>query len=146
MSPRTSPRTLRFLGFLAAAALLVLPGTAQAAHSLCTQATVPEPFVLPDDSQHPAGSLTLCKIQRHSPTKSLLVSYVNGKQVGMLFGTRGHNEVEPGTEPFMIFARDPDGRLRLYGFGVPEGNRVETFTLDRPDRAKLARYRSARES
>jgi len=117
-------------------ALLVLPGTASAAHSLCTRATVPEPFVLPDDSEHPAGSIKLCKVQRHSPTTSLLVGYVDGMQVSMLLGTKGHNEVGPDAEAFMIFARDPDGRLRLYGYGVPEGSGVETFTLDRPDRIK----------
>jgi hypothetical protein len=142
MSPRTSSHTGRFLGLLAALALILLPGTAEAAHSLCTSAQVPEPFVLPDDSEHAAGSITLCKVRKHSPTRSLLVGYVDGHQVAMLLGTSGHNEIGSEALPFMLFARDADGRLRLYGYGVPEGNAVETFTLGRPDRLDPAAHRS----
>lgn len=136
MRPPTSSHAVRFLGFLTLTALIFLPGIARAAHSRCTRATVPEPFVLPDDSEHPAGSIKLCKVKRHLPNQSLLVGYVDGLQVSMFLGTRNHNEVGRESEAFMIFAREPDGRLRLYGYGVPEGDSVETFTLDRPDRNK----------
>ena len=64
----------------------------QAGQRLCTSATIEEPFILPDGSEHEAGDLKICHLQKHYPTSSLLVSYVDGKNVGLLLGVAGHNE------------------------------------------------------
>ena len=136
MRATASSRLLRSLGLLAAFALLLLSGTAEAGQRTCVTATIQERFVLPDGSEHAAGTLRLCKLKRHYPSSTLLVSYVDGRNVCMLLGTSGHNESDPGADPFMIFARDSDGTLRLYGYGLPEGSGVSTFTLHRPDRLK----------
>ena len=139
MSGRVSPRLLRSLGLLAALVLPALPGTAVAGQRVCTTATIEEPFVLPDGSEHDAGSLKICHLQKHYPSSSLLVSYVDGQNVGVLLGIAGHNEAGPRSNPFMMFARDPDGRLRLYGYALQEGSGLATFTLHRPDHLKAAR-------
>jgi hypothetical protein len=118
--------------------LTLLPVAWAAGPGACATAQVPEPFVLPDGSEHPAGSLRICPVQRHVPTTELLVSYVNGKQIGLLLGTSGHNEIGPGEESFMIFARDPAGRLQLYGYVIQEGDRLATYRLERPDRLRAA--------
>ena len=138
MSGRSSLRLLRSLGLLAALVLLALPGTAEAGQRVCTTATIQEPFVLPDGSEHDAGSLKICHLQKHYPSSTLLVSYVDGQNVGVLLGIAGHNEAGSRSAPFMMFARDPDGRLRLYGYGLQEGSGMATFTLHRPDRLKAA--------
>jgi len=130
------PRVLRFSGLLTACVLLALPGIAQAGQRLCTVATIQEPFVLPDGSEHAAGSLKICHLQHHYPSTDLLVSYVDGKNVGLLLGVAGHNESGPDAEPFMIFARDREGKLRLYGYALREAGGVATFTLHRPDRPR----------
>jgi hypothetical protein len=138
MRGRAFPCLLRILGLLTACLLLALPGTAQAGQRLCTSATIEEPFVLPDGSEHAAGSLKLCHLQKHYPTSELLVSYVDGKNVGLLLGVSGHNESSPDADPFLMFARGRDGRLRLYGYGLNKASGMATFTLHRPDRRRAS--------
>lgn len=138
MSGRILWRSLRLLAPLTACVLLVLPGTAEAGQRHCAAAEIPEPFVLPDGSEHAAGSLKICKLQKHYPSTTLMVGYVDGRNVGMLLGLAGHNEADESAEPFMIFARDDAGKLRLYGYGLHDGGGMATFTLHRPDRLAAA--------
>ena len=134
MNRRTYSRLSRFSAALAVLVLLSAAGPALAGPRVCAIAAVPEPFVLPDGAEYPAGSLRLCRLQRHYPSSTLLVGYVDGQNVGLLLGTAGHDEAEPGEGSFLQFARRPDGRLWLDGYGLREAGGVATYSLRRPDR------------
>jgi hypothetical protein len=143
MSRRAFHRLFRTLGLLTACLLLAVPGTVQAGQRLCTSATIEEPFILPDGSKHEAGALKICHLQKYYPTSTLLVSYVDGKNVGLMLGVAGPNEAGAASDPFLMFARDRDGRLRLYGYGLSEANGLATFTLYRPDHLRASLRPSA---
>jgi len=113
------------------------------ASGVCTTAEVAEPILLPEGTEHPAGSLTLCVSHHFSPVTTLHKTYVNGRQIGLLQSRRG--ESEGGAEqPFFVFHRDHAGKLHLYGYASPQGNKMITYTLNSPGAERLARSRAAR--
>ena len=45
---------------------------------------------------------------------------------------RGTSEAAIVTRPYMLFDREPDGRLKLYGYALPSRDRMETFVMRSP--------------
>jgi len=113
---------------LAILALVLLAAPAMA--RVCVTSTVSEPFVMPGGFEHAPGNLRLCHGPEYSPSRMMHVGYVDRAPVGMLFSRRGMSEAPTDTEPYMVFGRDRQGRLHLYGFSVPGTNGMETFLLE----------------
>lgn len=127
---RRSTTSRLISGTLVVAALLFLSqGSALASRGRCVSADIPAPMILPDGSEHPAGELKLCVRYHHSPVTSLHETYVAGSPVGLHSSRRGVSEGPATSEPFLTFYRRPDGKLFLYGFALPGGERMEVHTL-----------------
>lgn len=94
----------------------------------CLRADVPAPFVLPDDTVHPAGTLTLC-VTDYSPVASYHRVLVNGAPVGMLFSQRRVPEDKPAKEPVVLFRRNDAGELRLLGYIWPIADKSHAYVL-----------------
>jgi len=95
----------------------------------CISAAIAEPILLPGGSEHPSGTLTLCVSHTLSPVASLHETFVDGMPVGLLASRRGLSEGSGDGRPFMMFNRDAEGRLRLYGFATPAGDRMLTYQI-----------------
>ena len=113
-------------------ALLMNQAEAMAAEDVCISAAVSELIVLPDGSEHSAQVLTLCLRGDYSPVASLHDTYVNRMPIGRFLSRRGVSECPTVTEPFMMFYREPDGRLRLYGYALPARDHMATYLLGSP--------------
>ncbi len=124
----------RCLEIAVIASILVIGGSgaavAAAGPGVCTTVEVEAPIVLPAAGLHPAGRLTLCVGRELSPVSSLHRTYVNGRPVAMLISRRGVSEANDDDVPFMMFHRDARGRLHLYGYATPAGDRMVTYSLD----------------
>jgi len=104
----------------------------------CTSSIVPEPFRLPDGSQHPGGQLTLCTHMKYSPVSHLHKTHVDGMPVSMLQSRHTTSE-GPGTSgAFMMFNRGSDGKLYLVGYANPGRDRMDIYTLTQPVRSNTA--------
>ncbi len=112
-------------------------GAALAAQNICVSAEVPGPILLPDGSWHPAGLLTLCRRGDYSPVAAFHETYVDHMPIGLLLSRRGVSEC-PAVEPFMVFYRQADGRLRLYGYALPSGDHMTNYFLEPPAGGKAA--------
>ena len=118
------------------AVLLLSQGAAFAAKDICITVEVPDPIRLPDGSEHPAGLLTLCLHRDWSPVLSLHKTYINRAPIGMFLSRRGVSEGPAEAESYVMFSREPDGRLRLDGYALPCQGHMETYSLHQPTRRK----------
>ncbi len=123
--------------FLVMLALVVAASPAVAAPGDCTSAKVDSPLVLPDGTGYPSGTLTLCKTRRFSPVTSLHKTSIDRHAIGLLMSRSEIAESTGNTDPFMMFFRQADGSLLLYGYAVPEaGNKTRTYRLIDPRRSR----------
>lgn len=118
---------------LAIGACLTLQGVTVAGGQ-CTSAIVPEPFFLPDGSQHPGGQLTLCTHLRYSPVSHLHKAHFEGMPVSMLQSRHTTSEGPGASGAFMMFNRRSDGKLYLVGYANPGRDRMDIYTLTQPVR------------
>jgi hypothetical protein len=123
-------KTLGVAALLVGAALIA-PG-AQAASGGCYSANIDEPFVLPDGTQHDAGSLRLCNDRAFSPVSSLHRIHVDGMPVGMHITRHSSGKGTGVTEPTMIFNREDDGHLRLLGYALPCRCKMDLHVFNHP--------------
>lgn len=99
----------------------------------CVRVEVVAPIVLPDGSEHPAGSLEVCVSRIYSPVACLHEARVNGRSVGTYISRSAHNEMRGARqEPFFVFHRTSGGKLVLQGYAVPEGTRMRAFLMTDP--------------
>lgn len=127
---QASPKPAATIGIaLLACLLMLLASPASAKSRTCASTTMTEPFVLPGGLEHPPGELMLCHHLKYSPSKMLMLTYVDREPTGLLLGHRGQGESTTTTKPFMMFARDAAGRLHLYGYAMPRRGGLDTFTL-----------------
>ena len=117
---------------LAILALVFAAAPAVAEFRVCVTGTVSEPFVMPGGFEHGPGNLRLCHGPEYSPSRMMHVGYVDRSPVGVLFSRRGLSEAPTDTKPFIVFARDKQGRLHLYGFSVLGRDGMETYLLEDP--------------
>ncbi len=117
---------------LVVAALVASQGEALAARDICVSAEVPEPILLPDGSWHPAGVLTLCLRGHYSPVAAFHETYVNHMPIGLFLSHQCVSEGPAEADPFMMFYRQADGGLRLYGYALPSGDHLTNYFLDPP--------------
>jgi hypothetical protein len=105
------------------------------AAGVCSTATIDEPIIIPAGGEYPGGSLTVCEFMKYSPVSSLHKLYVDGNLVGVFSSWRGKSEGNEGF-PFFMFNRDQRGKLHLYGYAHPKGDRMVTFLLSKPGKRK----------
>ncbi len=137
---RASRKSLfRIIGWTALVVGVLVTGQspALATTDLCISATLSEPVLLPDGSEHPGGILTLCLRGDYSPVASFHETYVDRMPVGLFLSHRCVSEGPAEAEPFMMFQREPDGRLRLYGYALPSGDHVAVYLLNQPRVGKV---------
>jgi hypothetical protein len=112
---------------IAAAALLAGPAQAQMRGD-CIRVELDAPVILPDGSTHEAGTLRLCLDRALNPGTGLHALQVNGVKAGMAMSRIGKGEAAD-ERPCAVFERAADGKLRLIGYAVPAGQRMQTYTL-----------------
>ena len=117
---------------LVIAVLMTSQSPALAATDVCIIATLSEPMILPDGSEHPAGVLTLCQRGDYTPVASFHETYVNRAPIGLFLAHHCVSEASADKEPFMMFYREPDGKLRLYGYALRSRDRMATYFLEEP--------------
>ncbi len=137
---RASRKSLfRIIGWTALVVTVPMTGQspALATTDLCISATLSEPFLLPDGSEHSDGILTLCLSGDYSPVASFHETYVDGMPLGLFLSHRCVSEGPAEADPFMMFHREPDGRLRLYGYALPSGHHMAAYLLEQPRGGKV---------
>ena len=93
--------------------------------------------VMPISTQkYPAGTLSLSLSGDYSPVASFHKTYVNRMPVRLFLSRSCVSEGPAEAEPFMMFDREPDGRLRLYGYALPSRGHMETYFLGHPASGK----------
>lgn len=115
---------------IALTALLVLAAGAANA-GVCISAGLDEPVRLPGGELHPAGTLKLCLDRDFSPVASLHTAVMGDETLGLMTSRRGTSE-GAADQPFMMFVRNDDGILELYGYALPAGDRMDTYLLQSP--------------
>jgi len=107
--------------------------TAAAETGRCYTADVPAPIVLPDGKVYDAGLLRICMRSKLSPVEGLHETSVDGNLIGGFRSRLGTSEAT-GDGAFFVFSRTAGGELILEGYAVSQGNRLRTYTLQRPGR------------
>ncbi len=130
---------LRVVGWTALVidVLMTNQSPALAATDVCISATVSAPILLPDGSEHSAGILTLCPRGEYFPATSFHETYVNRMPVALFLSHSCVSEGLAEGEPFMMFYREPDGSLRLYGYALPSRGHMATYFLEQPAPGKV---------
>jgi hypothetical protein len=128
---RNRNRGLAFGCIWIAALILFAPAAAQGSGD-CLQAEVPTPMVLPDGSEHPAGSLRICMSKNYSPVSGLHKTSVDGRVIGLFRSRQGVSEAEftGRNDPFVLFHRGENDHLVLVGFAWPSGERLQTYRMN----------------
>ena len=132
---------MRYLEFAGALALVIVTSAAghvEAQPRTCVRATVDEPFVLPDGSRHPAGLLRICLDRDYSPVSGLHTIVSEDHTPGWFLSRRIRVEGEDAASPRMAFVRDSSGALRLRGYTLARGIRVEAYWIEPPRGVRLA--------
>jgi hypothetical protein len=99
-------------------------------------------MLLPDGNVYPPGTLTLCDTRAFSPVSNFHETFVDGFPVGILISRRRVSEGVGDSPAEVMFHRDSEGRLRLFGYVLPTGGKRITFLLAEPTRASRSRGRS----
>ncbi len=125
---------------VACAMAALLAGSVSAARAeigRCISADVPETFVLPGGAEFEPAKLTLCRNRQFSPARALLVGYVDRAAVGMLYALPEIGEAADGSEPFVLFVRDEEGKLHLRGYAVTCRDGMESFSIEGLGRERI---------
>ena len=126
----TLPSTLRWT---LAVVVACLPLSAAAEdYGGCFRVDLATPFLLPDGSSHEAGTLVLCTDRPLNPAAGTTRMTASGHPSGRLVSRRVRSEIEHLDQPQAVFAREPNGLLRLVGYSEPVGGRVRTFAFAAP--------------
>lgn len=118
-------RTLR-IALIGMATLAPLAAAAED-YGGCIRVDLATPFVLPDGSVHEPGTLTLCTDRPLNPVAGMHRMSASGTGVGRVVSRRVRSEFGALEAPQVVFAREPDGSLRLLGYVEPAGGRVRAF-------------------
>jgi len=111
-SAKTIIQWALFVGVLLSA---IVAGQASA-ESSCLTVNVPRIVVFPDGSEYSGGQLSLCDWKEFTPVARLHQSYVDGRPIQMLMGTRSTNERDATATDEVFFRVDATGRLELLGY------------------------------
>jgi hypothetical protein len=135
---RTIKRLVRnlLLPMVVSATLLLAFASSTRAQTIgsCVSVETDAPVVLPDGTEHAAGSLELCVRRLYSPVAVLHEVRVNGDNVGQ-FMSRSRTAEGRGRsmrEPLFLFGRQAGGNLVLEGFSMAEGSEIRAFSLRHP--------------
>ncbi len=123
-------RLLKIVAWLAAGmATSIVGGAAWAVvPTHCIALDVPAPFVLPDDTVHPAGELRICLNQNFNPVSGLHRIYVGGMPRGFLLSRITNAEIPRDSTPSVLFY-GMSGKLRLVGYTVAASGKVFSYLL-----------------
>ena len=120
------------LGCLSLTTLGLTPARAS---TVCVTARVDFPIALPDGTDEPAGSLTLCDVGSFSPVTRVQRLLMNGRSVGLFLAQSRTAEASAEDPPVMLFASDGRGRMTLVGYTAPSGTRSLTHVFSARPRA-----------
>ncbi len=115
--------------YIALTALVMFFGAGSAFAGTCTSAVLEEAFVLPDGTERPAGTLTLCVERTFSPVQSLHRISVDGMPIGMALSRHSTTELPDARTPAMVFERAADDRLYLLGYVSPGRDQLKVFAM-----------------
>jgi hypothetical protein len=120
----------RLPGLIAAAFVLAAASTFAGDTGRCYRADVETAIVLPDNSEHPPGTLKICTTLRLSPVSGLHEVSIDGRTVGLFASRirRSETSVNP-TAAVFAFTRDCEDRLVLQGMGASDGDRSNSYFL-----------------
>jgi hypothetical protein len=112
--------------------VFMLGATAADAGGRCFSAEIPAAMILPDGSEHPAGSLRICFDQKISPVSILHRADVGGRPTGMfLSAPRGIEESVAEGQAQFVFKRTVRDELVLLGYAVSAGGETTFFDMTR---------------
>ena len=119
---------------IAAIALGALAVTAAAAQPpTCVRASIAEPFVLPDGTRHPAGTLRICLDRDYSPVAGLHTIVAADGTAGAFLSRREKAETEASRAvPMIAFVRDASQSLALLGYTIPRGEQTLVYWIESP--------------
>ena len=110
------------------------------AEAPCLSVDVPRPVVFPDGTEQSPGRLSLCDWKSYTPVARLHQSYVDGRPIQMLMGSRSINERHPESADEVFFRADMHGRLELLGYARTfEGRSISVSFLRREDSTNVNR-------
>jgi hypothetical protein len=126
-SPKTIIQWALFVGVLLSA---IVAGRTSA-QAPCLTVDVAGTVVFPDGTEHSGGQLSLCDWKAYTPIARLHQSYVDGRPVQMLLGTRSTNERNISNPDEVFFRPDAAGRLELLGYARTFAGRSVTVSFQR---------------
>jgi hypothetical protein len=118
---------IQWFGMAALAVVLTVVCSPVAHAAGCFSASIDSRVLLPGGEEVESGLLTLCVTRDLSPVAALHKTYIDGNPVAMFVSRRGFSEGSADGRPFMMFNRDSNGTLRLYGFAAPSDGRMVTY-------------------
>ncbi len=115
---------------LVAVVLVAAPTAWSQGRSDCTFVDAPWPIVLPDGSNHRAGSMMLCFQQMWTPASGLHEIRVNGRSAGLFMSRVGTSDESVERIPIVVFGRyDGMDEHRLLGYALPADGAMRTYIL-----------------
>ena len=112
---RSTKKIIQWALFVGVLLSAIVAGQASA-QAPCLTVNVPRTVVFPNGMEHPGGQLSLCDWKEFTPVERLHQSYVNGRPIQMLMGTRSTNERDRMDSDEVFFRVDEAGRLELLGY------------------------------
>jgi len=133
-------RTPNFLGramrLVVLTALIAVVAHGAATAGTCVRADVDRAIRLPDGSLHDAGTLRLCLDRDYSPVAVFHTASIDNRSLGLMTSRRVPSEGVID-EPFVMFVREADGSLKLYGYALRQGGHMNTYLLQSPPRLEV---------
>ena len=126
-----SKRNTTTFGALATLALLAVGPAPAGGANHCVRAQVPGSFVMPDGTEHEAGTLRICMNRQYSPVAGLHEMSADGGSTRMYISRMQTSEgVVDDATPYVMFRRNGGGSLVLTGYAVPDGDRYLVFRME----------------
>jgi hypothetical protein len=133
---RATRTELRWV-FIAGVILSAIVAAQAFAQGPCLSVNLGRPVVFPDGSEHLAGQLTLCDWKAYTPVTQIHRSYMDGRPIQMLMGTRSTTERSAEEPDEVIFRSNGDGRLELLGYSRTIRGRSMTVSFKNKDSRKV---------
>jgi hypothetical protein len=133
---RATRTELRWV-FIAGVILSAIVAAQAFAQGPCLSVNLGRPVVFPDGSEHLAGQLTLCDWKAYTPVTQIHRSYMDGRPIQMLMGTRSTTERSVAEPDEVFFRSNGDGRLELLGYSRTIHGRSMTVSFQNKDSRKV---------
>jgi hypothetical protein len=131
---RTLPPISRWFSLGVAVMLIasITPAAFAGERGLCVTAQLPWPFILPDESYQPPGSLTVCMERKITGVSGLHEVRSGGFPIGLFMSRIGKAEGPANGSVSVVFERNSLNEYRLIGYTVADGSTLRTYALYDP--------------